>query len=61
VELALAAIQKANPRRLPIEFGFARHLKNVILLARTPPEAAAAAASGSAITASRRRFFRRAS
>ena len=45
MEHALAAIHQANPRRLPMEFGFARHQKNVTLLVRSPPELAAAAAS----------------
>ena len=45
MEHALAAIHQANPRRLPMEFGFARHQKNVTLFVRSPPELAAAAAS----------------
>ncbi len=45
MEYALAAIHQANPRRLPMGFGFARHQKNVTLLIRSPPELAAAAAS----------------
>ena len=45
MEHALAAIHQANPRRLPMEFGFARHQKNVTLLVRSPPELAAAATS----------------
>ena len=45
MEHALAAIHQANPRRLPMEFGFARHQKNVTLLVRSPPGLAATAAS----------------
>jgi hypothetical protein len=45
MEHALAVIHQANPRRLPIEFGFARHQENVTLFVRLPPELAAAAAS----------------
>ncbi|MGA2030881.1 MAG: hypothetical protein ABSG68_01380 [Thermoguttaceae bacterium] len=45
MEHALAAIHQANPRRRPMEFGFARHQRNVTLLVRSPPELAAAAAS----------------
>ena len=45
MEHVLAAIHQANPRRLPMEFGFARHQKNVTLFVRSPPELAAAAAA----------------
>jgi hypothetical protein len=45
MEHAVAAIHQANSRRLPMEFGFARHQKNVTLLVRSPPELTAAAAS----------------
>jgi hypothetical protein len=50
MEHALAAIHQVNPRRLPMEFGFARHQKNVTLLVRSPPELAATAASQQAPT-----------
>lgn len=45
MEHALAAIHQANPGRLPMDFGFARHQKNVTLFARAPPELVAVAAS----------------
>jgi hypothetical protein len=45
MEQALAAIQQANPRRLPMEFVFSRHQDSVTLFVRSPPELAAAAAS----------------
>ena len=45
VEHALAAVHQANPGRLPMEFGFARYKKNVMLLVRSPPELAAGATS----------------
>ena len=45
MEHALTAIHQANPRRLSMEFGFARHQKNVTLLVRSPPELAGVTAS----------------
>ena len=44
-EHVLAAIHQANPRRLPMEIGFARHRKTVTLLCRCPPELAGIVAS----------------
>jgi hypothetical protein len=41
-EHTLAAIHQANPRRLPMEFSFARYQNNVTLLVRSPPELVAA-------------------
>ncbi len=44
-EQALAAIHQANPRRLPMELGFARYQKNVTLFVRSPPELVGTTAS----------------